>query len=124
MTVLELYTAALALLEEEVARAKSYNKFKIPIINQIIAECFDVNNSIRVADGLEPFDKTQIPLVSKDEDVIPYDIQLLRECMPYGVASRLVVGDDKSIATAYSQQYEQYKSSRSCAVPEQICNVY
>ncbi len=124
MTVQELYEAALALLSEQVARAKSYNYFKIPIVNQIIAECFDANNSIRVNDGLQPLHKSEMPLVSNEDDVIPYDVRLLRECMPYGVASLLVIDDDKSKASVFSQQYESYRAKCSSATFEPITDVY
>lgn len=124
MTVQQLYEAALALLSEQVQRAKSYNHFKIPIVNQIIAECFDTNNAIRIADGLEPLHKSQMPYMTGENDEIPYDIRLLRECMPYGVASLLVIDDDKSKATVFSQQYESYKAKCSVAVSDEIVDVY
>ncbi len=124
MTVQQLYEAALALLSEQVARAKSYNHFKIPIINQIIAECFDANNSIRINDDLMPLHKSEMPLMEKEDDIIPYDIRLLRECMPYGVASLLVIDDDKSKASVFSQQYESYKAKCSSATFEMIIDVY
>ena len=124
MTVQELYEAALALLSEQVARAKSYNYFKIPIINQVIAECFDANNSIRISDGLPALNKNEMPYMTSEEDTIPYDIRLLRECMPYGVASLLVIDDDKAKATVFSQQYESYKLKCSCVTLEDIKDVY
>jgi hypothetical protein len=124
VTVQELYEAALALLSEQVARAKSYNYFKIPIINQVIAECFDANNSIRISDDLPALNKNEMPYMTSEEDTIPYDIRLLRECMPYGVASLLVIDDDKAKATVFSQQYESYKSKCSCVTLEDIKDVY
>ena len=124
MTVQQLYEAALALLSEDVARAKSYNKFKIPLVNQVIAECFDINNAIRITDGLVPLHKSEMPYMESEEDVIPYDIRLLRECMPYGVASLLVIDDDKTKATVFSQQYESYKQKCNCATTVEITDVY
>ncbi|MBQ4160534.1 MAG: hypothetical protein IJD83_06335 [Clostridia bacterium] len=124
MTVQELYEAALALLSEQVQRAKSYNIFKIPIVNQIIAECFDINNGIRASEGLTPYTLAEMPMMKKEEDVIPYDIRLLRICMPYGVASLLVIDDDKSKASVFSEEYNQRKAKLSFAVPEEVVDVY
>lgn len=124
MTVQQLYEAALALLSEEVQRAKSYNHFKISIVNQIIAECFDTNNDIRIADGLEPLHKSQMPYMTGENDEIPYDVCLLRKCMPYGVASLLVNEDDKIKASVFSEQFENKKAECSVAVSDEIVDVY
>ena len=124
MTVQQLYEAALALLSEQVARAKTYNHFKIPIINQIIAECFDVNNDIRENEGLEPIPLSDMPMVETESDIIPYDTRLLRIAMPYGVASLLVIDDDKSKASVFSEEYNQRKAMLSVAVAVEIVDVY
>ena len=89
-----------------------------------MAECFDVNNAIRINARLEPIPLAQMPLLEHEEDEIPYDTRLLRICMPYGVASLLVIDDDKSKATVFSEQYESYKAKYSTATAEMITDVY
>ncbi len=124
MTAQQLYEAALGVIPEEKERAGSYENLKLPAINQVVAECFNINNSIRESEGLAPLGKNEMPFVNNENDEIPYDIWLLRVCMPYGVASILVLDDDKQKATAFSQQYESYKAESRCASFEAIKDAY
>lgn len=123
-TVENLYEAALALLSEEKQRVKDYPKFKVALTNQIIAECFDINNTIRELNGLAPFSKDDMPYMTSETDIIPYDIQLVRECMPYGLAALLVMDDDKEKCSVFSNQFELLKSKFSRAQFEPIVNYY
>lgn len=123
-TVKELYKASLALIATTVARAKSYDDFKLPIINQIISECFNANNVIRSAKGLEELSMDEMPYVRGDSDVIDYDIMLFRAVMPYGVASLLVADDDVSLASVYSNQYESKLRLLTSATSSMIEDVY
>lgn len=123
-SVEDLYDAALALLSEDKQRVKDYPKFKLALTNQIIAECFDINNTLRSLDGLEPFGKEALPYVTDEDDIIPYDIRLLRECMPYGLASLLVIDDDKEKCSVFSAQFETLKSKFSRACERDIINNY
>lgn len=119
-----LYDAALALLSEEKQRVKDYPKFKIALTNQVVAECFSINNVLRELDGFTAFNKEEMPMVETSEDVIPYDIRLLRECMPYGLAALLVMDDDKEKCAVFSNQFELLKSKYSRAQAKDIINNY
>ena len=123
-TVENLYDAALALLSEDKQRVKDYPKFKIALTNQIIAECFEINNILRKIDGLEEFSKENIPYMEAETDVIPYDIGLLRECMPYGLAALLVMDDDKEKCSVFSSQFELLKNKYSKTTFQDITNHY
>lgn len=123
-TVENLYESALALLSEEKQRVKDYPKFKIALTNQVLAECFDTNNVLRETDGLAVIPKNEMPYVHNDTDIIPYDIRLIRECMPYGLAALLVMDDDKEKCAVFSNQFELLKSKFSKAQFEDIKNHY
>lgn len=123
-TVEDVYEASLALLSEEKQRVKDYPKFKIALINQVIAECFEINNTLRKNEGLEPLTKEEMPYMTDDTDVIPYDVRLVRECMPYGLASLLVMDDDKEKCSAFSNQFDILKRKYSRATSEDIINYY
>lgn len=123
-SVEDLYDAALALLSEDKQRVKDYPKFKIALTNQIIAECFDINNTLRSLDGLKPFSKEDLPYMTSANDIIPYDLRLLRECMPYGLAALLVIDDDKEKCSVFSAQFEMLKSKFSKAQFSDIINSY
>ena len=123
-SVEDLYDASLALLSEEKQRVKDYPKFKIALTNQVIAECFDANNAIRETEGLEAIPKNEMPYMQEETDIIPYDIRLIRECMPYGLAALLVMDDDKEKCAVFSNQFELLKSKFSKAQFEDITNHY
>lgn len=123
-TVEDLYESALALLSEEKQRVKDYPKFKIALTNQVVAECFDTNNTLRKSDGLEAIPKNEMPYMQDDNDVIPYDTRLIRECMPYGLAALLVMDDDKEKCAVFSNQFELLKSKFSKAQYNDIINHY
>jgi len=123
-TVENLYESALALLGEEKQRVKDYPKFKIALTNQVLAECFDTNNTLRKIEGLDAIPKSEMPYVQNETDIIPYDIRLIRECMPYGLAALLVMDDDKEKCAVFSNQFELLKSKFSKASFEDITNHY
>ena len=123
-TVDNLYDSSLALLSEDRQRVKDYPKFNIALTNQIIAECFEINNTLRKNDGLKPLSKEEMPYVTDKDDVIPYDIRLIRECMPYGLAALLVIDDDKEKCAVFSNQFELLKNKYSKACFEDITNNY
>ena len=123
-TVENLYESALALLSEEKQRVKDYPKFKIALTNQVLAECFDTNNTLRKIEGLEIIPKNEMPYVQSETDIIPYDIRLIRECMPYGLAALLVMDDDKEKCAVFSNQFELLKSKFTKAQFEDIKNHY
>ena len=123
-TVENLYESALALLSEEKQRVKDYPKFKIALTNQVLAECFDTNNTLRKIEGLEIIPKNEMPYVQSETDIIPYDIRLIRECMPYGLAALLVMDDDKEKCAVFSNQFELLKSKFTKANFEDIKNHY
>ena len=123
-TVENLYESALALLSEEKQRVKDYPKFKIALTNQVLAECFDTNNTLRKIEGLEIIPKNEMPYVQSETDTIPYDIRLIRECMPYGLAALLVMDDDKEKCAVFSNQFELLKSKFTKAQFEDIENHY
>ncbi len=123
-TVEDVYDSALALLSEEKQRVKDYPKFNVALTNQVIAECFETNNTLRRNDGLEPLTKEEMPYVETNDDVIPYDVRLIRECMPYGLAALLVMDDDKEKCAVFSNQFELLKNKYSKAYFEDITNNY
>lgn len=121
MTVQDLYLSALALLGEK-STVKGYSDFKIPLTNQLLAECFNTNNTILASKGLTEL--TEIPTVTLETDVLTYDTKLARLAMPYGLASLLVIDDDKQKSAAFSQMYETNRKKCSVAVSGNVTDYY
>ena len=114
MTANQLYRTTLAIMSENESNASSYTEFVIPNINVLLSELFDTENSLRVAEG-QPI-LTEIPQVAQLTDVLPYNEQLCRTVMPYGLAVYLSLGDDEySKAGFYDSRYQTSKLKYSRA---------
>ena len=82
MKVSELFSRALALLNEEEGRARVYKKNCLALVNQLLAQCLSTENAIREAKGQALL--TTVGKVESMTDVIPYDENFVSACMPYG----------------------------------------
>ncbi len=105
MTVLELYNTALALLNETDTDAKDYPRLKMPYINLVLAQNFTTENWIRRSKNQTLLE--HIPLISSDAEVLPYDEDFVRECLPYALAAMFAVDEDRDLANVYSNIHMQ-----------------
>ena len=105
MTVNELYRSALALLNTDEMRVKSYPRQKIPFVNLLLAKYFSLENWIREGKNEEKLDT--VPEADGPAYEIPYDEKFVRECLPYALAAMFAADDDRDIANVYSAMFER-----------------
>lgn len=122
MKVSELFSRALALLNEEEGRARVYKKNCLPLVNQLLAQCLSTENAIREAKGQALL--TTVGKVESMTDVIPYDENFVSACMPYGLAALFSADDDRSMANAMGAQFEELKAGYQAANFQNIRNYY
>ncbi|WP_101908872.1 hypothetical protein [Marasmitruncus massiliensis] len=123
MTAKEVYSAALTLLLETEQTAGDYDNFAIPFLNILLPETFKTNNLLREIREKEPL--TEIPKVENLTDDIPYEPELLRTAIPYGLAAKLVYDDnDMSKVSYFSSMYESAVNSFSEMLPQEVEDVY
>lgn len=123
MTAQQVYSAALALLFETEGSAGDYNIYALPLMNLLLPELFDVNNSILKAEGKIPL--TDIPVLSSLSENIPYDEKLLRSSLPYGLAAKLVYDDNDMEKVGYFHQlYVNSVNSFLKLQPEMVVDIY
>lgn len=122
MKVHDLYLRALALLGEDEARARVYKKNALALINQLLAQCIGVENSLREASGVEALEKAQ--RVESFDDVIIYDENFVSAAMPYGLASLLCSDEDKVTANAMAREFDRIKRKYSVVTFGDIANAY
>lgn len=122
MKVSELFSRALALLNEEEGRARVYKKNCLPLVNQLLAQCLSTENAIREAKGQALL--TTVGKVESMTDVIPYDENFVSACMPYGLAALFSADDDRSMANAMGAQFEELKAVYQAANFQNIRNYY
>lgn len=103
MTADTLYQNALALIVTDKADSSDYTAFAPAVINLLLAETFEINNSLRVSKGLQPLESApQISSLSEEPDA---ESELLRTALPYGICAKLLVDDDISRAVYFQNQY-------------------
>jgi hypothetical protein len=119
MTVKELYELAKAMMFEK-STSRDYDNYYIPWINVLLSENFDINNSLLRSIGESPLD--DIPTVSADTDVLPYEDRICREILPYGLAAHFFIDDDLSKYDIFNTKYENarmaYMKGRSVAMTD------
>lgn len=97
--------------------------YSIMSINVILSETFDTNNEIMRSNGLEPL--TVAPEIVKIDDEIPYDKNLIKACLSYGLASKLILEDnDLNKFNFFNGMYIQAMQNNTKATEEFIENLY
>ncbi len=122
LKVSELFSRALALLNEDESRAKSFKKNVLPLVNQILAQTLSAENAIRDAAGEMRLDEAQ-KVSGFDEDIC-YNKNFAAECFPYALAALLCADDDKPMSNAMGDEFERLKKKYSVANFEDINNCY
>ena len=97
MTVYELLTAAAALFFE--TDLSGYSDLALPFVNMLLNECFETNNRIRRRNGKEGL--LSAPVLTNLYEVIPYEEQLVRLALPYGLAAKLIYDEQDSARMNY-----------------------
>lgn len=121
MTVKELYELAKAMMFEK-STSRDYDNYYIPWINVLLSENFDINNSLLRAIGEEPLD--DIPTVSLDTDVLPYEDRICREVLPYGLAAHFFIDDDLSKYDIFNTKYENARMAYMKGRTVSLTDVY
>ena len=113
----------LPIMGERQDSADSYEDTYVGVINTVLADCLNIENAIR-----EKNNKEKISLeIYGAEDEIPYDTELLINCISYGVASRLFVeeaGDESNKFIFLENNYQDKKDVFINALYVTVDNVW
>ena len=104
-TCIEVYKVALGYIFEK--STKEYSTYYIPFLNLITTECFELNNYLRETKGMEVL--TEIPQYEKDEDEVLFEVELVNEVLPLGLAAHIAKEDEQALYNVYIQMYENAK---------------
>ena len=129
MTVTEVYTSALSLLPSSRQEDDSLRHYALLWANTALAEMFEVENSIRMNEeeagrpGRSPL--TEIPLLEKEDEEVPYSGILVRGAMVYFMASLMAKDDDTDAwAIEYRNRYVVALNEAKKHIPTLIEDVY
>lgn len=131
-TAREVFAIAMALLDElnertglaETNETRDYGQRTPAIINLLAGELYPYSDTRAAA---EPGRRSVCPPVTALEDTVALDDYLCRSVLPCGLAARLVLDENPSVASFYERRYNELLSqhvSRLPAVFESIPDVY
>lgn len=104
MTAQKIYELASSFLYEIDDEDADSKKFAVGFLNILLMETFPCENSIREFRGLEPLKEP--PMISSLDEDIPYQPDLTRVALPYGLASwYFQEGMDNFQAENYRSKY-------------------
>lgn len=104
MTAQKIYELASSFLYEIDDEDADSKKFAVGFLNILLMETFPCENSIREFRGLEPLEEP--PMISSLDEDIPYQPELTRVALPYGLASwYFQEGMDNFQAENYRSKY-------------------
>lgn len=109
-----LLNEAMALMGEEQKYRKDYVEFAVDITNNLIADCFVINNTMREKKNKIPL--VEFPVMQSMTDIIPYEYETLKNIMVYGMAFWLLYQDgENDKANIQNAMYEDNKKRFSKA---------
>ena len=120
MTGTELLNLALPLMYS--TDAAEYETAAVPVINLLLSDCFEINNSIRVSKVLAEL--TEIPTIAALTETLPYEDAINKKVLPFGLAGYLYGEDDATVAAQRLNKYEYEKANSYKAAYTEILDYY
>ena len=122
MTGRELLESALALMAEDMQDAADYEKQAPALIRLMMTELFDLNNSVLVSKGKAPL--VQAPTIADLTAHIVYEDEIVLGVMPYGLAAKLSLDDDRVKAAYFNAEYLEKRRYYLKTVFSDIVDIY
>ncbi|MBQ2816770.1 MAG: hypothetical protein IJB92_01955 [Clostridia bacterium] len=122
MTGRELLESALALMAEDMQDAADYEKQAPALIRLMMTELFDLNNSVLVSKEKAPL--VQAPTIADLAAQIEYEDEIVLGVMPYGLAAKLSLDDDRAKAAYFNAEYLEKRRYYLKTVFSDIVDIY
>lgn len=123
MTVNEVYERGISHLPEVPNDNPDLKNYILNWVNEMLAETFHIENSIRKYFGTELLTEPQV--VNSLDDEIEYNWRLVYTAFPYGIAAQAFIDDDNDYrSNKYGQQYVLRCNEAVINEPERIKDVY
>ena len=120
-TVQELYDLAKATMFEK-PTSKDYDNYIIPWLNVLLQENFNLNNHLRLKHDEDELE--ECPWMENMTDEVPYEVEMCREILPYGLAANFFIDDDLSKYDILHRYYENMQSKYSWGVEVKVEDTY
>lgn len=109
MTANDILSTSLSLMGEDVSTAGAWQAQFTGVLNLLMAELIDAENSVRLASGQEEL--AEIPAVYSLTDTVPYCEAICRRVLPFGAAGTLLCEDNPALSAQYKNKYEYEKAN-------------
>lgn len=103
MTGTDIFDTALVLMNEDTTSKADYPGF-LTLLNLFLMENYDINNGLRLA--AVKLELVEVPWLTTLTDAVGYEPVMERVILPYGLAGRLVIEDNASLAAQFTNKYE------------------
>ena len=118
-----IFDSVIGLMFAGASDKEDYRDGFIRILNMVLEECFEVNNALRRKRGREELEEP--PVIAAAEDPVPYEFELTRSVIPYGVAGTLYVDDDETgISNVYRERYAEGLAETGYMYPDAVKEVW
>jgi hypothetical protein len=107
VTGMELLQEALGLLQSDMTETTDYEAAALVYINRLLIDLFDVNNSAMEADGATAL--TEMPSLAALTSSIPYEQEIVRNIMLYGLCRDLGMPLQNANMGYYASTYDERK---------------
>ena len=108
-TVQMLFDLTIGIMGDQKSNSEGSKENFIPMMNTVLSECLEDENSLRVRDGMEEL--TEAPNLTEWAAVVPYHAELIRNVLPYGIGMFLHLADDENVkATFFSSKYDDNRN--------------
>ena len=102
------------------ADTKEYKNRTIGILNVLRVECYPYSDTYEVA---EPGKRPVCPEIPDFETPIEMDDGICQGVLPYGLAARLLLGEDDEKAAFFQQCYEEKLAQLASSVPAEASDI-
>ena len=100
--------------ETDTADTREYKNRTIPILNILRIECFPASDTYAVT---EPGKRPICPEIPDFDTPIGLDDGICQGVLPYGLAARLLLGEDDTKAAFFQQCYEELRAQLASSIP-------
>ena len=104
----------------DTADTKEYKNRTVPILNVLRVECFPFSDTYAVT---EPGKRPICPEIPDFETPIGLDDGICQGVLPYGLAARLLLGEDDEKAGFFQQCYEEKLAQLAQGVPAEAGDI-
>lgn len=101
MNALDLFNYTVGIAGVESSNAQNFLPTYLPQLNIVLAETFKLENNNRLHKGLSVL--TTIPFMTALTDTIPYQDNVVRNVLPFGILTYLQLADDEVVKTGFYQ---------------------